>query len=62
MFSSSGRPFTQGDQKVSEHLMITVQSSGAQRHSDHPVHAVFTWYVFHAEITKGYIKYLNKKI
>jgi len=27
----------QGDQKVSVHLMIRVQSSGAQRLFDHPV-------------------------
>jgi len=27
----------QGDQKVSMHLMITIQSSGAQRLFDHPV-------------------------
>jgi len=27
----------QGDQKVSVHLTITVQSSGAQRLFDHPV-------------------------
>jgi len=27
----------QGDQKVSVHLRITVQSSGAQRHFDHLV-------------------------
>jgi len=27
----------QGDQKVSVHLAITVQSSGAQRLFDHPV-------------------------
>jgi len=27
----------QGDSKVSVHLLITIQSSGAQRHSDHPV-------------------------
>jgi len=28
---------TQGDQKVSVHLMITIQKSGAQRLFDHPV-------------------------
>ena len=27
----------EGDQKVSMHLMITMQSSGAQRLCDHPV-------------------------
>ena len=30
----------QGDQKVSVHLMITIQKAGAQRLSDHPVHAL----------------------
>jgi hypothetical protein len=30
----------QGDQKVSVHLTITVQSSGAQRLFDHPVYTV----------------------
>jgi len=29
--------YVQGDQKVSEHQMITIQSSGAQRLFDHPV-------------------------
>jgi hypothetical protein len=33
----SGTSNIQGDQKVSVHLMITVQSSGAQRLFDHPV-------------------------
>jgi len=28
--------YIQGDQKVSVHLMITIQSSGAQRFFDHP--------------------------
>jgi len=29
---------TQGDQNVSVHQTITVKSSGAQRHFDHPVY------------------------
>jgi len=29
--------YTQGDQKVSVHLMITIQSSGAQRIFDHSI-------------------------
>jgi len=32
----------QGDQKVSVHLMITIQSSGAHRLFDHPVYQVHT--------------------
>ena len=28
----------QGDQKVSVHLMITIQKSGAQTYFDHPVY------------------------
>jgi len=31
----------QGDQKVRVHLMITIQSSGAHRRFDHPVHALY---------------------
>jgi hypothetical protein len=30
--------YIQGDQKVYVHLTFTVQSSGAQKHFDHPVH------------------------
>jgi len=36
-------PFMQRDQKVSVHLTITVQSSGAQRIFDHPVCNVFVF-------------------
>jgi hypothetical protein len=35
----------QGDQKVSVHLMITVQSSGAQRLFDHHVFYNLSWSV-----------------
>ena len=31
----------QGDQKVSVHLVNTIQSSGAHRRFDHPVHALY---------------------
>jgi len=30
----------QGDQKVSVHLMITIQSSASQRLFDHPLYAI----------------------
>jgi len=33
----------QGDQKVSVHLMITIQSSGAQRLCDHPVQSLLVF-------------------
>jgi len=36
-FPTSKAPHVQDDQKVSVHLMITIQSSGAQRLYDHPV-------------------------
>jgi len=42
-FASEGRlpctqhNYTQGDQKVFMHLMITIQLSGAQKLFDHPV-------------------------
>ena len=37
---------TRGDQKVSVHLMITMQSPGAQRLFDHPVQYKPTKYTF----------------
>ena len=37
---------TQGNQKVSVHLMITIQSSGAQRIFDRPVCVCMCVYVF----------------
>jgi hypothetical protein len=40
-----GWKYIQGDQKVSVHLMITIQSSGAQRLFDHPVYCAFGWSV-----------------
>jgi hypothetical protein len=36
----------QGDQKVSVHLTITVQSSGAQRLFDNSVSSDMAWFVF----------------
>jgi len=37
-FENTSILFIQGDQKVSVHLMITIQPSGAERLFDHPVY------------------------
>jgi len=42
---SKMRIVIQDDQKVSVHLMITIQKSGAQRLFDHPVRLFITKYI-----------------
>jgi hypothetical protein len=38
IYSVNNTTYIQGDQKVSVHLMITIQNAGAQRLFDHPVY------------------------
>jgi hypothetical protein len=47
----------QVDQKVSVHLMITIESSGAQRRFDHPVQWLFQYKL----LIKIYIVFISFK-
>jgi hypothetical protein len=46
--------FTQGDQNISVHLAITVQTSGAQRFFDHPVWGLSS-YTVSANFSYGHL-------